>query len=284
MYYCDDCRKKRGWPESFFSKSTGRCELCGNSAVCNDISSSQLPPAKESFTDIEKITELAGHRLPSIDSVLTPGSIVSTTGRYSEAFSRAIEYHMLSKGAVVLTNAVYEKYPEGLHHVESLSEIMKMTAVILNEGDHPLFISLDIPRDCFSKFSAAKARDFVLFTGITRKFRQTWNLQVKNWNLLPPLLKNWDFDILTGHFYTDATDTRGFNDDAGSAYNPSEIIFFEKQGFEVEVFTIENPPLPSRTPGKTFHFDTPFREIIHLVEKKTAEEIPKTLIKHYLRK
>lgn len=42
MYYCDECRVKRGWPESM-CKSRGPCEICGKIASCNDVSSRNLP-------------------------------------------------------------------------------------------------------------------------------------------------------------------------------------------------------------------------------------------------
>jgi len=45
MFYCDECAKKRGWPESFM-KSKGPCEICDRVAVCNDIPSGALPMSK----------------------------------------------------------------------------------------------------------------------------------------------------------------------------------------------------------------------------------------------
>lgn len=41
MFYCEDCRKERDWPESFVT-SRGRCEMCEKSAVCYDWPSSAL--------------------------------------------------------------------------------------------------------------------------------------------------------------------------------------------------------------------------------------------------
>ncbi len=45
MFYCEKCRKKNDWPESF-CKSVGPCELCKTHAVCNDIPCSRLPVPK----------------------------------------------------------------------------------------------------------------------------------------------------------------------------------------------------------------------------------------------
>jgi hypothetical protein len=42
MVYCDTCREKNKWPEGW-SKSRRRCEICGQSAPCNDVPSSELP-------------------------------------------------------------------------------------------------------------------------------------------------------------------------------------------------------------------------------------------------
>ena len=45
MFYCDPCAEPQGWPQSFM-KSKGRCEICGTTAVCNDVPSAQLPYPK----------------------------------------------------------------------------------------------------------------------------------------------------------------------------------------------------------------------------------------------
>lgn len=42
MFYCEDCRKKNDWPESF-TRSHGGCEMCGIVGLCYDVPSSQLP-------------------------------------------------------------------------------------------------------------------------------------------------------------------------------------------------------------------------------------------------
>lgn len=44
MFYCGSCAKKKNWP-STISRSRGRCEVCGDEAVCNDMPSSKLPEA-----------------------------------------------------------------------------------------------------------------------------------------------------------------------------------------------------------------------------------------------
>ena len=46
MFYCDPCRKKKGWPESF-SKSVGPCEVCKRSRECNDVHHSMLGSTPE---------------------------------------------------------------------------------------------------------------------------------------------------------------------------------------------------------------------------------------------
>jgi hypothetical protein len=43
MFYCDPCARLRRWPESWH-RSQGRCETCGQTAVCNDVPFSELPP------------------------------------------------------------------------------------------------------------------------------------------------------------------------------------------------------------------------------------------------
>lgn len=47
MYYCPECAKQKGWPESM-SRSKGPCEVCQRVAVCYDTPSRYLPlPADE---------------------------------------------------------------------------------------------------------------------------------------------------------------------------------------------------------------------------------------------
>lgn len=41
MFYCDKCKEKKGWPESW-AKSYGKCEICDEVALCNDVPSSHL--------------------------------------------------------------------------------------------------------------------------------------------------------------------------------------------------------------------------------------------------
>jgi len=42
MFYCNNCADKNGYPKSFF-KSYGSCEICNETAVCNNYKSSLLP-------------------------------------------------------------------------------------------------------------------------------------------------------------------------------------------------------------------------------------------------
>jgi len=42
MYYCKKCRINNNWPQTL-ATSHGRCEICGDTANCNYISSSMLP-------------------------------------------------------------------------------------------------------------------------------------------------------------------------------------------------------------------------------------------------
>lgn len=41
MFYCNDCAKENGYPETI-TKSQGLCECCGKVAICNDMPSSKL--------------------------------------------------------------------------------------------------------------------------------------------------------------------------------------------------------------------------------------------------
>jgi len=42
MFYCMSCADKKEWPETLH-KSVGKCEVCGETHVCNDKQSKYLP-------------------------------------------------------------------------------------------------------------------------------------------------------------------------------------------------------------------------------------------------
>lgn len=46
MFYCEQCAEKNYYPVSIL-KSNGKCEICGATAVCNDVPSSQLPQGQK---------------------------------------------------------------------------------------------------------------------------------------------------------------------------------------------------------------------------------------------
>lgn len=59
MFYCDPCREKKSWPDSPF-KSTGKCELCGVTAVCSDVPSKYLPsPPPPPPVEVDAFTKQA---------------------------------------------------------------------------------------------------------------------------------------------------------------------------------------------------------------------------------
>ena len=57
MFYCGTCEKDNEWPDSFI-KSYGKCEMCDNVALCNDVPSRYLPmpKPKKAKLDIDSIT------------------------------------------------------------------------------------------------------------------------------------------------------------------------------------------------------------------------------------
>jgi len=63
MFYCEKCRKKWKWPEGL-SGSHGRCELCGKTADCYDIPSSELPPSKTEKKPKKKGPKLSANGTP----------------------------------------------------------------------------------------------------------------------------------------------------------------------------------------------------------------------------
>lgn len=52
MFYCNDCAKENGYPETI-TKSQGPCECCDKIALCNDMPSSKLPKREFYACDTE---------------------------------------------------------------------------------------------------------------------------------------------------------------------------------------------------------------------------------------
>lgn len=50
MFYCELCRVKMEWPQSF-GGSHGPCEVCGVTSNCYDIPSKYLPLPKEEINE-----------------------------------------------------------------------------------------------------------------------------------------------------------------------------------------------------------------------------------------
>jgi len=50
MFYCQDCAEEKGWPTDTMVKSRGKCEICGELAICEDVPSKFLPIPDESLT------------------------------------------------------------------------------------------------------------------------------------------------------------------------------------------------------------------------------------------
>lgn len=46
MFYCEDCRRPRRWPDSTLY-SWGPCEICGRSKFCYEVPSKLIPPESE---------------------------------------------------------------------------------------------------------------------------------------------------------------------------------------------------------------------------------------------
>jgi len=59
MFYCNECRVEKGWPQSL-AMSVGKCEVCGQSRHCFSVPSKDLPlpaalrPVKEFFSGTEE--------------------------------------------------------------------------------------------------------------------------------------------------------------------------------------------------------------------------------------
>ena len=63
MFYCEDCAKSRGWPQSL-SRSEGPCEICATHATCYDTPASELRPVAPYNMDLEERLGRAFAKVP----------------------------------------------------------------------------------------------------------------------------------------------------------------------------------------------------------------------------
>ena len=70
MFYCEDCRFGRDWPQSM-TRSQGKCEICNKTALCYDTPSSKLP--KEDLDKLEPtVYDLLAEKLGLKEDPLVP--------------------------------------------------------------------------------------------------------------------------------------------------------------------------------------------------------------------
>lgn len=66
MFFCEECRKARRWPQSL-GGSYGRCEICGNEDSCYDVPSKFLPIPELGTSSIYTISEPSSKSKPKQD-------------------------------------------------------------------------------------------------------------------------------------------------------------------------------------------------------------------------
>lgn len=71
MFYCDPCGEGRGWPINPILKSSGPCEVCGVTALCNDIPSKELPIPGKTMEETRVIDRKASERLAKVVNINT---------------------------------------------------------------------------------------------------------------------------------------------------------------------------------------------------------------------
>lgn len=71
MFFCEKCRKKKGWPESIRG-SHGRCEVCGKTADCHDVPSCALPVGADGLPKPKRKPKPKQKKLPPIGKVPPP--------------------------------------------------------------------------------------------------------------------------------------------------------------------------------------------------------------------
>jgi len=79
MFYCDPCADEHSYPKTM-SKSQGKCECCGEAAICNDYPSNMLKSKEEksisSLTVEDKINTQLTLRGFSQDTILNNRGLI----------------------------------------------------------------------------------------------------------------------------------------------------------------------------------------------------------------
>lgn len=110
MFFCDDCKVKKGYPGSFFT-SVGKCEICGEVKLCNEVPSSRLskPPSKEEF--VKKNED----KFRVLNKLFPDGNVRNKRHNYvSELATAAREQLGYSKGSkdVFITSVLLRQYQQ----------------------------------------------------------------------------------------------------------------------------------------------------------------------------
>lgn len=80
MYYCEDCRFEKDWPQSM-TRSQGRCEICNKTALCYDTPSSKLP--KQDLESLEPtVYEILAKKLGLVEDPQVPNRWTDGTHKF----------------------------------------------------------------------------------------------------------------------------------------------------------------------------------------------------------
>lgn len=98
MFYCDKCRIENKYPESIMV-SYGRCEMCGDTAECNDMPSAYLPK------DSPKEPEDSPIDFPEISEFITNMKLYSHETQIT-VLAHIAEYLSLDKTATAIRDSL----------------------------------------------------------------------------------------------------------------------------------------------------------------------------------
>jgi hypothetical protein len=236
----------------------------------------------------ERITTMAlkrQKRIKSIKLFTKPGSVLITSGN-CDTFMRSLEYSKWLEGQEILTNNYFGKdgFPDRVHHVRSMKEVMKITSKIMNQSNNKIFISLcgfQNSVDSYKKIAISNLKDLLKISG---RMNQTWHIHFSNYNLIPNFLKDWN--TIFAHFYQDRAYVYDFNKDAGTTFKSNDIVFAERTGYPIEVFKVGICPWLDKNnshywdhliPAMKFELDLSFMLIFPAIKKRPSEEISSIL-------
>jgi hypothetical protein len=257
--------------------------------------------------------------------LIEPSHVVATTGHKGSGKSHtnvfliwfAANFHKIfpqdpDDGYEVFTNMIFKKkiskgkfqlgFPERVHYINNFYDLLKETSKILRSSKRKILVVWDEIQNFMSCYNWSEnlVKQIVLYFGILRKLRQAYIISTPDFRLIPAGIRVWHRDNLTVHLFKDMGFVYELNGELKTNYRTKDIIFMEKQDWDVEFFEVGicpwNSPESSipiggftydhMVSGSMFKggftgYNFNFKDMNDYVEGRIGEDIPELLCEFF---